>query len=425
MASRLITFTATAAVGLLILAGCGRADPDAADEPGGEATDPTNGEVTGTVTMWAMGAEGDLLGDFVTGFEEANPGVTVEVTPIPWANAHDRFQTAIAGGVTPDIAMMGTTWMADFQGAFAAVPSSIDSSAFFESSIETAELDGQLRGLPWYIDVRPYFYRTDLAAEAGWDEPATTMDEFKEMARDLQALDGVDYGVRLPTAAADSFQNAMWMPWSFGAQLVNDEGSEWTIDTPEMLEGLEYYSSFFEEGIADPNADISDGAQTAEFVAGTTAIVIEGGWLRGQLTQLGGEEFSDQYAVALIPEADSGTAFVGGANLVVFEGAENPTAAWALADWFTSAEVQLEFWELAGNLPSTLAAWDDPALADDDFYSVFGQQMSDSQAVPAVTTWTQVLAAGDVVLEEIARGVTTPAEALSRLQDQADQIGFE
>jgi multiple sugar transport system substrate-binding protein len=56
---------------------------------------------TGTITMWAMGAEGEALPDFVKTFEKANPGVTVKVTAIPWDAAHNKIQTAIAGGNTP------------------------------------------------------------------------------------------------------------------------------------------------------------------------------------------------------------------------------------------------------------------------------------------------------------------------------------
>jgi multiple sugar transport system substrate-binding protein len=42
---------------------------------------------------------------------------------------YSKIQTAIAGGTTPDIAMMGSTWMADFADAFQTVPTDLDTAA--------------------------------------------------------------------------------------------------------------------------------------------------------------------------------------------------------------------------------------------------------------------------------------------------------
>ena len=36
--------------------------------------------------------------------------------------------------------------------------------------------------------------------------------------------------------------------WSNGAALTNEDGTEYTIDSPEMAEALEYYKSFFDDG---------------------------------------------------------------------------------------------------------------------------------------------------------------------------------
>ena len=38
--------------------------------------------------------------------------------------------------------------------------------------------------------------------------------------------------------------------WSNGAGVTNDDGTEYTIDSPEMVEALDYYKSFFDEGIS-------------------------------------------------------------------------------------------------------------------------------------------------------------------------------
>ena len=42
------------------------------------------------------------------------PGTKVNIQFVPWAQAHDKFVTAIAGGKVPDVAEMGTTWTPEF-----------------------------------------------------------------------------------------------------------------------------------------------------------------------------------------------------------------------------------------------------------------------------------------------------------------------
>lgn len=99
----------TASLAMVVgMGGCGRSDNGATSESDA-VTIIDSSKATGDLTVWAMGNEGDLLGDFVKDFEKENPEVHVKVTAIPWSSAHDKLQTAIAAGNGPDVAQMGTT----------------------------------------------------------------------------------------------------------------------------------------------------------------------------------------------------------------------------------------------------------------------------------------------------------------------------
>ncbi len=407
----------------LATAGCGRTDSSGASgqTSGGAAT----GDGTGTVTLWAMGAEGEALTDFIKPFTQAHPDITVNVTPIPWASAHDKLQTAIAGGSVPDIAQMGTTWMADFADAFVEVPTDIDTSDLFEGPLETGKVDGTQLGVPWYVDTRVIYYRTDIAHQAGWDKAPATWDELHQMAADLQKVDGVDFGIYLQPSGMDAFQGALWAPWSAGASLTNEDGSAWTLDTPEMAKGLEYFASFFTDGIADPDADTSPGASVANFVSGTVPMSIDGPSGGAQINELGGEGFEDKYATAVLPTEVSATSFVGGSNLVVFKQAQNQSAAWELAKWLLQPDVQAAWYTATTDLPASQSAWQDPALAGSDKLKAFGDQLNDTKAPPSVPTWAEVGAAGDTIIERITKGSESVPDGLAELQAQADSIGMK
>ena len=168
------TARAGAILGLasLALVACGRDSGGDAPVEQGEAIG--DGKATGTIEVWAMGTEGEVLGDFAEAFTEDNPDAEVEVTAIPWDSAHDKIANAIAAGETPDVTLVGTTWMGEFgeSGGLDPLPEDlVDSSAFFDGAWGSTEVGGTSYGVPWYVETRVLYYRKDLAEKAGWDEP--------------------------------------------------------------------------------------------------------------------------------------------------------------------------------------------------------------------------------------------------------------
>lgn len=50
-----------------------------------------------TLTVWAMGAEGEKLADVAKVYEKSHPNITVKVTPVGWDVAHQKLVSAAAG----------------------------------------------------------------------------------------------------------------------------------------------------------------------------------------------------------------------------------------------------------------------------------------------------------------------------------------
>ena len=188
---------ATLATAALALSACGRSTGAAASTD--QAKDVSSGKATGTITVWAMGAEGDKLPTLAKQFESANPGAKVNVTAIPWDAAHDKFTTAITAGKTPDAAMVGTTWMGEFAGlgALDPTPPSFDKSQFFPGAQKTTEVNGTSYGIPWYVETRLVYYRTDLAKKAGYTTPPKDWAGLKAMAKAMQDKAGAKWGIGL------------------------------------------------------------------------------------------------------------------------------------------------------------------------------------------------------------------------------------
>lgn len=411
---------ATLAITAFTLTGCGRGDggdSGASEEPGATVSE---GAATGSVEVWAMGTEGEALQAFAADFVKENPDVDIKVTAVPWDAAHDKIATAIAGGQTPDVSMIGTTWMGEFAATGAldvTPPDIIDTGAFFEGAYGSTDVGGTNYGVPWYVETRVLYYRTDLAG----DVPAPTdWDGLKALASQMQAS-GAQWGLSVPAGQTGAWQTFMPFAWQAGAQLTNEDGTEFTIDSPEFVEALTYYQSLFEEGLAP--TDLPEGSLEPGFVDGSIGAFISGPWHVGILQEQGGDELMAKTTLAPLPAGAQQASFIGGANLAVFKDAENRDAAWKFVQWLSQPEVQVKWFETVKDLPSVASAWDDPAIADDPYLSVFGEQLKTAVAPPSIPTWEEVASVIDTELERLTKTGADPQEVSTSIQEQAAAIG--
>jgi multiple sugar transport system substrate-binding protein len=407
----------------LTLSACGRGGEEGGAGETGAAVG--TGAATGTITMWAMGAEGENLPKLTKDFEAANPGTKINVTAIPWDAAHDKFTTAITANQTPDVAMVGTTWMGEFagMGAIDPKPGGIDSSVFFEGAQETTEVGGTSFGVPWYVETRLIYYRTDLAQKAGFSTPPKDWEGLKAMAKAMQTKAGAKWGIGLQAGGQGSWQSIMPFAWSNGAELTKDGGKAYNFDTPEMVEAAKYYQSFFTEGIADKAAPATPTTEP-DFASGRVPMFISGPWMMGAVEKAGGgAAFKEKYDVMVMPTKKVSSSFVGGSNLVVFKNTKNRDTAWKFVQWLTDPKVQVKWYQLSTDLPSVKSAWQDPALTADDKLAKFGTQLETAKAPPSFPTWEQVITSFDTEMEKVTKSGADPGAALKTVQQQADSIG--
>ena len=409
-----------AALALSVLAaGCGR-EEDAGDGAPVEASAVAEGLAEGTITVWAMGTEGEQLEAIAADFMAENPDSTVDVTPVPWDAAHDKIATAIASGDTPDVSLVGTTWMGEFARTDALDPTPpdlIDESSFFEGSWSTTVVDDTSYGVPWYTETRVLYYRTDLAEEAGITEAPTDWEGLKALAEGVQEA-GAEWGIYLQPGGAGTWQTFMPFAWQAGAELV--DGESFTLDTPEFVEALEFYNSFYTEGLSPTGAD---PAIEQSFVGDKVGAFFSGPWHMSLITEAGGPEFADKWTVATMPQQAAGTSFVGGGDLVVFKEGENREGGWKFVEYVSRPEVQQKFYGIVGALPTTTEAWETGDLADDPMLAVFGDQLADAKSPPTIQTWEQVASVIDGEIEKVTKAGLAPTEAAAAIQSGAESIG--
>lgn len=383
-----------------------------------------------TIRFWGMGREGEVVAELVKGFEQENPGIHVRVQQIPWSAAHEKLLTAYVGEVTPDVAQLGNTWVPEFSALGALAPldslvalSPLDASQFFAGIWKTNVVGDTLFGIPWYVDTRLIFYRTDILARAGYESPPSTWAEWRTAMERIKATASPgQYPLFLPT---NEWPQPVILALQAGSKLLADDGRRGAFSELEFRRAFDFYTGLFDDSLAPPISNNQISNIYHEFAAGNFAMIITGPWYIGEFRRRLPEEVQDKWATAPMPGPagpESGVSMAGGSSLVVFRGTEHPDAAWRLVEYLSRPAQQREFWRLTGDLPARLESWDDPELKGDPITYAFWEQLQRVEPLPAVPEIelivTKVFEAG----ERAVQGRIPVERVLADLDADVDRI---
>jgi multiple sugar transport system substrate-binding protein len=380
-----------------------------------------------TLRFWAMGAEGEKVQALVADFEREHPGVRVELQQIPWTAAHEKLLTAHVGGSTPDVAQLGNTWVPEFAALDALAPldarvrgsSTVPPSSYFPGIWDTNVVDGVVYGIPWYVDTRVLFYRSDLLKAAGFDSVPSTWAGWTAAMRAMKTrMRPRQYPVLLPT-------NEWTYPVAFGLQagspLLRDGGRYGGFRDPRFRHAFEFYVGLFRQGLAPAVANTQISNIYQEFERGNIAMYITGPWNIGEFTRRMPPAMDGRWATAPLPGPDGpGLSLAGGASLVVFRKAKQPALAWALVEFLSRPANQVRFYALTGDLPARREAWADSALANNRYARAFRVQLERVAATPKVPEWEQIAVRLQDYSEKAVRNTQTVDEALTSLDRDVD-----
>jgi multiple sugar transport system substrate-binding protein len=405
--------TALLAVAALLATACAR----------GEASERT------VVTFWGLGREGEVVGEMVGEFERENPTIDVRVQQIPWTAAHEKLLTAHVGDAAPDVAQLGNTWVPEFTAIRALEPldpwiarsAVISRDAYFDGIWNTNVVDDTVRGVPWYVDTRVLFYRTDILAEAGYDSIPQTWDGWLEAMRAVKRVVGPDrYAIFLPT---NEWAQPVIFGMQAGSELLAERGTRGAFSDPAFTRGFDFYLSLYREGLAPAlgHHDVTNAYQ--EFERGTFAMWITGPWNMGEFRRRLSPALQDRWGTAPMPGPDGpGVSLAGGASLVLFRASPHKEAAWKLIEFLSRPEQQARFYELTGSLPAREEAWLRPVLANDANAATFREQLERVLPMPAVPEIESIVARVFEHAETSIRGAVPAERALDALDRDVDRI---
>lgn len=240
--------TAMASAAALALSGCGA----------GESSSSEGGDNLTVLVEGGGLAELQPIADLY----KEETGTSVKLLELPYDGLYDRIQTELgSGSVSFDIAALDAIWLSAFADGVEPLDDLFTDdvkSDLFPGLVSEAQVDGSYVGMPIFTNSEILYYRTDLfnnkknksdfETRYGYPlAPPTTWEEYIDVAefftRDTDGDGKVDlYGTDVKGAVETEWLATVSQAGE--SQMVLDPASgEVTIDSPEHLEALNYYTS--------------------------------------------------------------------------------------------------------------------------------------------------------------------------------------
>lgn len=365
------------------------------------------------VEMWVMPNSLNPITDIETilkPFEEKT-GIKVRITSVDWGAGWSKITTAATSGDVPDIAQIGSTWVSALVGMGAledlskeAIASLGGPGAFVPVAWQTVGIEhsGKVNAVPWFVDARGLFFRTDALAKARVKPgDLATWDGFKSSLKKLYDADLVFDGQPMAPLGISGKNDwnvihalAPWI-WMAGGDFLSADRKSCALDSAAAFEGISYFISLAKEGyVPIEYLELNTAQVSANFNSGACAMYFDGPYEIRTLTRPvseGGAADSPtakNFSVIGYPKGPKGRiTFVGGSTLAIFKQSKNKAAAFEVIKYLASKKPQVEYAKVTGFLPARKEGFSDPYFANDPNRKVFKDAVFYGKTYPAIPSW--------------------------------------
>ncbi|MCL3861610.1 sugar ABC transporter substrate-binding protein [Actinotalea sp. K2] len=315
----------------LIAAGC-------SSNGGGADEGPVT--LTFAAVTFTETGRGEALEAWLDGFNTSQDAVRVEPAGIPFATFSQTVLTQIGGGEGPDLIRFD---QADFvQAASAGLLEPLEDHIDFgqydliEGPDAYAFVDDTRYGVMFDVASYSLIYNTDLV-----ETPPTTFEDFLAMSEELTG-DGT-YGMAFRQTKEQEpgmMQDLYNYVYGFGGAF--SDGTELTLNSPEVVEGLTAYQTLYDAEVIPRGADAATYRRM--FAEGLVAMTIDNGGVPGIL--LGANpDLNIAAAPNPFPVESQGGIIV---PITINAGSEHKEAAASFIEWMLEPENQVSLQEVMG-----------------------------------------------------------------------------
>lgn len=292
---------------------------------------------------------------------------------------------------------------------------------FLPAALDAVTYKGKTLALPYELELLGLYYNKKMLKDANVEVPKT-WDELLVAAEKLKTKKVA--GLVLPTDKGP-YLNFIWYPflWQQGGNVLNEDGTEVTFNSPETVKALDYWGSFFKKGYSPSKLQYGPW-DIANLGTGTAAMQIAGTWA---VPVLESKYKKVDVGLAPIPVVDGGKAATdgGGWKMAVNSKSKNVKEAakfimWAFAEdtsrplkWAT--EVKFAY------SPRKSVVEEGQEIYNKGLREVFTKEIYDS-AIPEPRYGPQVVDAVGDALQSVMFGDVSGEEAAKTAEKKIKEV---
>lgn len=358
--------------GAAALAACGPAPTEAPPSDEGEPMDEPASPEEVTIEFWtfndfAVGTALDLFNTFIEEFEEANPGVTVNLTGKPGEDIKTGLVAGAGSGELPDAVqiqlgaggdLLAVEALADVR-AYWDAESDEFRNQFTPSVMDLLLKEGGCWGLPFTAYATILYRNLTVLREAGID-PDAGVATWDDLAGQVAAVKGNGPWGMCRVLGSDWIQKH-WYGGVSGTQQTTmaDDGLSVTYDPEKYTQLFEYMLSL-KDYTAEPF--MYDTAATDLIVTNQVGFLSMGPWLAPTLEEAVAESGLEYDAVQIPGQTPSDFGGVRGGEFTPVMPGPNVEMAWKWAAYVSDAPQTARFAAQLGRYLANDQALQDPEV---------------------------------------------------------------
>jgi len=337
----------------------------------------------------------------------AGAKLRVESTLLPFGRAQTILVQALQNKTDcPDLARIDATWLPRLAGLDALQPPPRSIAAthrWLPEAFSLASIDGKQLALPQGIDGLALIHRKTTAAAAGLDWPPKTIDTLLADARRM--TQGGNYGLAV---RRDGYWFVAFLR-AWGGEVVDPKTGALNIDSDVAVRALKRFARLFgPKGVAPSPSRVEREASdhARGFRSNTIKVVLDGPWA---VSALGGGSAKGLAVTPFPAGPNGGAAPRGGQLLVVPRCAKKPEAAWKLALALVAPDLQADWGQRYGLVPTTQKGLAGAGAFTQQFY----RALQEARPLPRHPVSAELFDDLNPAISAVISGDATAEEALA------------
>lgn len=343
--------------------------------------------------QYQFDARVEAMDQLIADFEAENPGITVRMETFPYDAYPQQVAASLPAGTGADVVQLFYGWLPTWERSGYVIPlpaehfdfAALDSE--FVPLAQGSKLDGAWYGLPTAVRSLALFYNMDHLAEAGYDAPPATWDEFIEIAAALKVARGPRverYG--WGPGGQDHHIIREVLTRQFGTQPYSDDLTEVLYDNDAGMAAFEFFTSMITEDEIGEFEFVPGGSGYREGFRNleNISMIFDGSFAIASTRN----DAQFNWGVAELPTLDNGVKANFGSywmNALTPNAAADPARLEASAKFleFVTRPEAMQLWlDTVGELPARQDLIADPELASDPILGPFISSLAYATATP-------------------------------------------